>query len=353
MLEYVNTKYPDQWTHVYTDGSAAEATRDGGGGVCIRYNGGKAHIIIATGKYSTNFKAAAEALKKATNEIRDNILQTKPDVVIFTDVLSVLNELQNPRQKDLNEVETALVDLAAQTNLALQWIPTHCGIKGNELADRLAQEGGHLGQEDRYTSYTYENTIIKPLTTKRWKQQHPNSNQSDSFHKLNRPEQAILFRLRTGHNRLNAHMCSKFKVGESEMCRCNADIMAAEHLLQHCQLHGALRQDIWPEPKPLRDKLCGNLEELRRTAAFVRAIDTSVQRSRKKTFRILCVRLEQRFCLVFIASAYVTSSEYCVCGWNRDFAWSSLLLPMSLVQNIVCAAGTEILPGLHCFCLCH
>ena len=163
--------------------------------------------------------------------------------------------------------------------------------------------------------------------------------------------QVILFRLRTGHIRLNAHMYSKFKVGESEMCPCNADIMAAEHLLQHCQLHGALRQDIWPEPKPLRDKLYGNLEELRRTAAFVRAIDTSVQRSRKKTFRILCVRLEQRFCLVFIASAYVTSSEYCVCGWNRDFAWSSLLLPMSLVQNIVCAAGTEILPGLCCFCL--
>ena len=31
-LEYVNTKNPEeQWTHAYTDGSAAEATRDGGG----------------------------------------------------------------------------------------------------------------------------------------------------------------------------------------------------------------------------------------------------------------------------------------------------------------------------------
>ena len=29
-LEYVDIKYPeDQWTHAYTDGSAAEATRDG------------------------------------------------------------------------------------------------------------------------------------------------------------------------------------------------------------------------------------------------------------------------------------------------------------------------------------
>ena len=74
-------------------------------------------------------------------------------------------------------------------------------------------------------------------------------------------EQVILFRLRTGHNRLNAHMY-KLKVGESEMCPCNADIMTAEYLLQHCRLHDALRRDMWPEPKLLRDKLYGNLEEL-------------------------------------------------------------------------------------------
>ena len=72
-----------------------------------------------------------------------------------------------------------------------------------------------------------------------------------------RTEQVILFRLRTGHNRLNAHMYNKFKVGESEMCPCNADIMTAEHLLQHCPLHDAMRRDTWPELTLLRDKLYG------------------------------------------------------------------------------------------------
>ena len=119
------------------------------------------------------------------------------------------------------------------------------------------------GQEDRYTSYTDEKTITKTLTMKRWKQQHPNFNLSDSFHRLNRPEQVILFRMRTGHNRCNAHMYSKFTVGESEKSPCNADIVTAEHLLQHCQLHGALRRDMWPEPKPLMDKLYGNLNQLK------------------------------------------------------------------------------------------
>ena len=66
-------------------------------------------------------------------------------------------------------------------------------------------------------------------------------------------------------------MYTKLKVGESEMCPCNA-----AHLLQHCPLHDAMRRDTWPEPTLLRDKLYGNLEELRRTAAFVRATGISI-----------------------------------------------------------------------------
>ena len=72
------------------------------------------------------------------------------------------------------------------------------------------------------------------------------------------------------------HMYSKFKVSESEICPCNADIMTAAHLLQYCQLHDALRRDMWQKPIPLRDKLYDNQKELRRTATFVRATGISV-----------------------------------------------------------------------------
>ena len=70
-------------------------------------------------------------------------------------------------------------------------------------------------------------------------------------------------------------MHNKFKVGESEMCPCNADIMTAKHLLQHCPLYGAMKRDTWPKPTLLRDKLYGNLEVLR-TAAFVRETGISI-----------------------------------------------------------------------------
>ena len=275
-LEYINTKYPEsQWTHIFTDGSAAEATRDGGGGVYIRYNDGEAHISLATGKYSTNFKAEYEALKKAAVEVGANLQRTKHKVVIFTDAHSVLSKLRNPRQKDLNDLETVLKDLSTQTDLTLLWVPAHCGIGGNEEADRLAKEagggGGQLQQDDRQVSYPEEKTVIKALYRHKWKQQHPNYNQADGYYKLCRADQVILFRLRTGHNRLNAHMYKKFKICDSELCPCKASLMDTEHLLQYCQLHAAVRQDSWSDPTPLRDKLYGDLDDLRRTANFVRA----------------------------------------------------------------------------------
>ena len=50
-------------------------------------------------------------------------------------------------------------------------------------------------------------------------------------------------------------MYNKFKVGKSEMRPCNADIMTAEHLLQHYPLHDAMRQDTWPDPMLLYNDL--------------------------------------------------------------------------------------------------
>ena len=59
-----------------------------------------------------------------------------------------------------------------------------------------------MTEEDRYTSCAVEDDQNLTLTKKKWKQQRPNSDQSDILHELNRPEQVILCRM-TRHNRLN------------------------------------------------------------------------------------------------------------------------------------------------------
>ncbi|XP_060580372.1 uncharacterized protein LOC132737134 [Ruditapes philippinarum] len=66
-LAAIYADYPsDTWTHVYTDGSATRAVKDGGGGIHITYpSGQKTAHYIATGKRCSNYRAETEALMKA------------------------------------------------------------------------------------------------------------------------------------------------------------------------------------------------------------------------------------------------------------------------------------------------
>ena len=41
------------------------------------------------------------------------------------------------------------------------------------------------------------------------------TNKTDSYYKLNRADHVFLLRLRSGHNRLNAHLFNTVKIGQS------------------------------------------------------------------------------------------------------------------------------------------
>ena len=99
----------------------------------------------------------------------------------------------------------------------------------------------------------YKNTPEEKI----WQQKHPRHDPKDNYHLLGRGEQVKIFRLRTGHNRLRHHLFTKFGIGQSGECRRSAAAMTAEHVLQSCPQH---------------DKLYGNLGDLKKTAAYIRAV---------------------------------------------------------------------------------
>ena len=87
-----------------------------------------------------------------------------------------------------------------------------------------------------------------------------NPNQ-DAPHQLPRHQQTIIFRLRTGHCRLNSHL-KRIGVKTSAQCPYIEADQTPEHYLQSCSLYHQARQQIWPTCVSLKTKLWGSAEDL-------------------------------------------------------------------------------------------
>ena len=213
-LSYIDDFYPqDTWIRIYTDGSATDAIQDGGAGSIIYLpNGDTIESATATGKHYTNYEVEVKALSQGAQAILDIVVNHKEDVVFLMDSKSVLDALACHGEHELRDKLSKLIE---SRKIGLPWLPAHCGISGNEKVDELAKKGANMLQENLPITIKQKRTIIKNIF--RVKKIH------DDYHKLYRAGQVILIRLRTGHNRLNAHMNKKMKLVPSSMCICNIE----------------------------------------------------------------------------------------------------------------------------------
>ena len=167
--------YPDEWTHVYTDGSAEEATRNAGWGIWIRNpEGTTEELFDSCGENSSNYDAEVYAIQKAIDHVHhkfeDNSTKAK-DVVIFTDSKSTLQALEGSQLDESLEEIIHKADKFTSTypvKLKLQWIPGHVGIYGNEKADALAKKGSQNTQPTIPITLNTAKQKIKQYYRKEW-----------------------------------------------------------------------------------------------------------------------------------------------------------------------------------------
>jgi len=85
------------------------------------------------GLHRSNYKAEGEAIIHAAHTIKYKV-DNNTQIVFLTDALSVLQALMND---NLPQLEQALYT-TKPLRTVLQWIPSYCGVHGNEQADGLA-----------------------------------------------------------------------------------------------------------------------------------------------------------------------------------------------------------------------
>ena len=187
---------------------------------------------------------------------------------VLTDFRSILQSLQSPEGDQIfSNIRQELSLLKNKTSVTLQCIPSHCGVGGNEEADRLSKMGSKLEQSAQPMSYSEAKTILRNNFRTDWRQRLVIGTEEDSIHQLDRAAHVTIFRLRTGHCQLLSHL-HRLKISHSDECPCGTGPQTPNHILQSCTTLDALRCQTWPSPVDAHRKLLRPVETLRQTADF-------------------------------------------------------------------------------------
>ena len=151
--------------------------------------------------------------------------------------------------------------------MTLQWIPSHCGVGGNEEANKLSKMGSKLEQSAHPMSYSKAKTILRNNFGMEWRQRLDIRTEEDNIHQLDRTAQVTIFRLRTGHCQLLSHL-HRLKISHSDKCPCSTGPQTSNQILQSCPTFDTLRGKTWPSPVDAHRKLWEPDETLRQTADF-------------------------------------------------------------------------------------
>ena len=261
-LETLNHRYPEsEWLHVFTDGSRRASDGFTGAGVYCKLFQSYATL----GRNRNAFDGEIQAIFNALQQLLWRSSSFSSSVILSDSksaIQAIVNYKKAPPSNTILECRDMIRQLSQlQKKIVLQWIPSHCGITGNERADELAKRGTEIMQTAmRKTPYYTAATIIRNAINNEHHKSITNRTQSSTWKdKLitvpdwPRRESVAKFRMSTGHDCLAGHL-HRFGIYESPLCNlCNQNhIMDAEHLM-NCP---ALRKPTsWERYWEARDQL--------------------------------------------------------------------------------------------------
>src|SRR6218665_1653294 len=223
-------KYKDNF-NIFTDGSKTETGQIESPYYIPEIKMEKLRITDQSSVFTAELIAIEEALKLLFSK------KIKEPVIIFTDSLSSVEAIQsqtsNSKPNFIIRIMKLLRSLYLENcSVTYVWIPSHVGIKGNEIADPLHKEATSHSTIDIVVSmelkdaYNDIDNYIADLWQKDYDSQTTGlhyrtlvpmvNNKIKILNKYKRSKERLITRLRLGHCRLN-HL---FKIGQHPTGKC-------------------------------------------------------------------------------------------------------------------------------------
>ena len=181
--------------------------------------------------------------------------------IIFTDSLSLIQSIENFNEK--NAVILSIFKILGQIfekkkKVILCWIPSHVGIRGNELADRAAKQALSLQITPISIPFTDKFPDVKLSLINSWQQDWNMTIDNKLFEikpqlsspyiiRTCRKDQVVLNRVRIGHSRLTHGFLMENKYSlrpRCHFCRTN-NILTIRHVMIKCSYFNDIRSNYF------------------------------------------------------------------------------------------------------------
>ena len=232
---------------MYTDGSKCE--NGTGAGVVVVRKSEDNYIYdpyrLKLNKIASVFSAELIAIEAAINSLKKN---KNASCCIYSDSKSALQAILKYDSKNpiVQNIHVLLLNIYKNnTTIKFCWVPAHCGIKGNEMADKTAKEATKFSKNCNNSILLSDiKSFLKEKVSEKWKQSWNTKTNNKLFNVDSsigkkvfscfntRIEEIKFTRLRLGHTKLT----HKFRLLAEPQPLCNLCncYLSVKHFLIEC-----------------------------------------------------------------------------------------------------------------------